>query len=358
MATVLVVGLGDLGSRVLDVLARSPRIERLVGSGRDPERGGARAGQCRLVAALQGGSRRVEFVRNDVGDVAATATLLRALDPDVIVTAASRHTWWRGAVEGVPYGAWLPLQLTLVRDLMRARREAGSAAVTVCLPFPDNVGPALAPLGLAPDLGAGNVTETAAKLELLAGEGAEVRLVMHHAAQRYAFPDFAALGGDDPGEPPWAAEARVDGRPLPQARVQELFHAPWPLPWGRDSHDLTAAAVAQVVEALLSETPRPTHAPAPAGRPGGYPLRIGGGRIALDLPPSIDEEQAVAINSRAARWDGLERVEPDGTLVFTDAVAEATEARLGVRVDRVAPGDTDAVADELERARERWNASR
>ena len=357
MATVLVVGLGDLGSRVLDVLARSPRIGRLVGSGRDAEGGAARAAQCRLVAALQGGALRVEFARNDVSDIAATASLLRSLDPDVIVTAASRHTWWRGAVDGVPYGAGLPLQLTLVRDLVRARNESGVAATVVCLPFPDNVGPALAPLGLAPDLGAGNVTETAAKLELLAGQGAEARLVMHHAAQRYAFPDFAALGDGEVEEPPWAAEVRIGSQPLPDERVRELFHAQWPLPWGRESHDLTAAATAQIVEALLSEEPLRTHAPAPAGRPGGYPLLVGAGRVALDLPASLGEDEAVAINARAARWDGLERVEPDGTLVFTDAVAEATERRLGIRVDRVAPADNDAVADELERARERWNAS-
>ena len=357
MATVLVVGLGDLGSRVLDVLARSPRIGRLVGSGRDADRGAARAAQCRLVAALQDGARRVEFARNDVSDIAATASLLHSLDAEVIVTAASRHTWWRGAVDDVPYGAWLPLQLTLVRDLVRARNESGVASPVVCLPFPDNVGPALEPLGLAPDLGAGNVTETAAKLELLAGEGAEARLVMHHAAQRYAFPDFASLGGGEVAEPPWAAEVRVGGGTLPDERVRELFHAPWPLPWGRESHDLTAAATAQIVEALLSDDSVRTHAPAPAGRPGGYPLLIGAGRVALDLPASLGEDEAVAINARAARWDGLERVEPDGTLVFTDAVAEATERQLGVRVERVVPSDNDAVADELERARERWNAS-
>ena len=115
-------------------------------------------------------ARHVEFVRNDVSDIAATASLLHSLDAEMIVTAASRHTWWRGAVDDVPYGAWLPLQLTLVRDLVRARNESGVASSVVCLPFPDNVGPALAPLGLAPDLGAGNVTETATKLELLAVE--------------------------------------------------------------------------------------------------------------------------------------------------------------------------------------------
>jgi hypothetical protein len=357
MATVLVIGLGDLGSRVLDILARSARIERLVGSGRDAEHGEARTAQCLLVAALQGGPRRVEFVRNDVSDVAATAALLSSLDPDVVVTAASRHTWWRRGVEGVPYGAWLPLQLTLVRDLVLARNGAGIAAPIVCLPFPDNVGPALAPLGLAPELGAGNVTETAAKLELLAGEGAEARLVLHHAAQRYAFPDFAALGGGESGEPPWAAEVLVGGEALAEERVDELFHAPWPLPWGRDSHDLTAAATARIVEALLSDQPVRTHAPAPNGRPGGYPLLVSRGAIELDLPAGLGEDEAVAINGRAARWDGLELVEADGTLVFTAAVADATERHLGVRVDRVAPGDVDAVAGELERARDQNRSS-
>jgi hypothetical protein len=265
VATVLVIGLGDLGSRVLDILARSARIERLVGSGRDAEHGEARTAQCRLVAALQRGPQRVEFVRNDVSDVAATAGLLGALHPDVVVTAASRHTWWRRGVEGVPYGAWLPLPAH-ARPRPRPRPQRRRHRRTHRLPaVPDNVGPALAPLGLAPELGAGNVTETAAKLELLAGEGAEARLVLHHAAQRHAFPSFAALGGGETEEPPWAAEVRVGGAPLPDERVLELFRAPWPLPWGRDSHDLTAAATAQIVEALLSDEPVRTHAPAPHG---------------------------------------------------------------------------------------------
>src|SRR5437868_3640200 len=89
--------------------------------------------------------------------------------------------------------------------LARSRR----LAPLVRLPLPHNVGPALAPLGLSPELGAGNVTERAVKLELLAREGAEARLLLHHAAQRYAFPDFAALGGGETEEPPWAAEVRL-----------------------------------------------------------------------------------------------------------------------------------------------------
>jgi hypothetical protein len=351
-ATVLVIGLGDLGTRVLDALARLPEIERLVGAGRDEERGRARAGQVAFVAELLGGPRRVEFERLDLVDVAATASLLRRLDPDLVVTAASRHTWWLPfadeRVDALPMGVWLPLQLVLVRRLMETRREAGVAAPVLSLPYPDGVGSALAPLGLAPELGAGNVAETAPKLALLAAREAgvardevRVRLVMHHAAQRVAF------GNDDAEEPPWAAEVLVRGEPLPHKQVERLFRAPWPLPLGRDTHELSAAATAHAVRALLREEPTATHAPAPNGLPGGYPVRLSRGRVELDLPEGLELADAIALNERAAAFDGIECIEPDGTVVLTAAVAEATERLLGLRLERVRPDEMDAVADEL-----------
>ena len=358
-ATVLVIGLGDLGTRVFDALARLPEIERLVGAGRNAEHGRARAGQAALVAELARGPRHVGFEPLDLGDVAAAAALLRRLDPDLVVTAASRHTWWRpfadDRVESLPFGVWLPLQLGLVRKLMEARREAGVAAWVVCLPYPDAVGPALAPLGLAPELGTGNVAETAPKLELLAAreagvarEEVQVRLVMHHAAQRVAFGPLV----DD--EPPWAAEVLVRGERLSPDEVDRLFRAAFPLPRGRDTHELSAAATAHAVRALLGEEPTATHAPAPDGLPGGYPVRLSRGGVELDLPPWLSREDAVALNERAAAFDGLDRIEPDGTIVFTSEVAAGTERLLGLRLGRVRPDEVDGVADELAaRARRR-----
>jgi hypothetical protein len=358
-ATVLVIGLGDLGTRVLDALARAPEIERLAGASRNAERGRARAGQAGLVAELSGGPRRVEFEPVDLRDVEATGSLLARFDPELVVMAASRLTWWRPpadpVVAAMPYAIWLPLQLTLVRSLMTARRESGVTGRVLSLPYPDAVGPALAPLGLAPDLGAGNVAETAPKLARLAGRGAEVRLVMHHAAQRVAFGAASYTGvhlhhgaGDvdvhlhHVDEPPWAADVRVGGERLPDERVHELFRAPIALPVGRGTHELTAAATAHAVRALLADEPVATHAPSPGGRPGGYPVQLSRAAIELDLPEWLDEAAAVDLNERAARWDGIERIEPDGTIVFT-------EAFLGI--ERVRPDEVDAVADELEERR-------
>jgi len=367
-ATVLVVGLGDLGVRVLQALARLPEIGWLVGASRDVERGTAYAAQAALIAHLAAGPRQVLFRRLDVLERTGTVGLLRQLDPDIVVMAASQHTWWRArsgdparvaALAALPYGAWLSLHLRPVRALMEARREAGVRARVVCLPLPDIVGPALAPLGLAPDIGAGNVTQAATKLAILAADSARVdreavrvRLVMHHAVERLAFGLFASLGGaesEPAGDPPWLADVSVQGDPVPAARVDTLFHAPYALPSGTASQELTAAATAHLVAALLSEQPQHTHAPAPQGRPGGYPVLVSRDAITLDLPPGVDEARARAINELAARWDGIEQILADGTIVFTEAIAAATERILGRSLERIAPDEQAALADDMAR---------
>jgi hypothetical protein len=355
--TVLVVGMGDLGRRVVEALSEHP-VARLVAAGRDLREASAVAGQAALVAALADGPRTVEPARIDLEDVDATAAELARLRPSVIVLAASRVTWWRlpERAAAVPYGAWLPLQLQLVRRLMEARAATGLDAPVVALPYPDAVGPVLAGAGLAPQLGAGNVLEMAAKLTALAAaraevrrEAVEVRLVAHHATERLAFSAFGALagGGGPPGPPPVLAQVLVDGSPLAEDTVRADLTAPYPLPAGRASHRLTAAATAATVAALLSDVPRRLHAPAPGGRPGGYPVRISRAGVELDLPDGLAEEDAVAVNAVAGRWDGIEAIAPDGTVTFGAWLSDALHAALGLRLQRVAPSEQEAVAEEL-----------
>lgn len=354
----MVVGLGDLGQCIVDALARSP-IGRVVAAARDEERARGVAGQAALIAAIDDGARRVEPARIDLEDRAATAAVLARLEPSVIVLTASRHTWRRVPehATAVPYGAWLPLHVQLTRALMEARADAGVRAPVVALPFPDAVGPVLAGAGLAPELGAGNVGEIAAKLEVLAAlrhgverAAVDVRLVAHHATERHAFSAFASLGGALPGPqgpPPIHACVRVDGAQLSADDVRSLFAAPYALGRGRETHTLTAATTVVAVQALLSDTPQRVHVPAPGGRPGGYPVRLSRAGVELDLPEGLTETDARAINAVAARWDGIEHIGHDGTVTFTPAVADATERLLGLRLGRLTLDDHAIVADEL-----------
>lgn len=361
----MVAGVGDLGRRLGNSLARHGGIDRLILAGRRPEVVRAYTDQLRIIAALSGGPAVVRFEQVDLDDRAQTAGMLQRVRPDVLVLTASRATWWRPLtadpiracqLSALPYGAWLPIHVSLVRRVMEANREADVKTRVISLPFPDAVGPALAPLGLAPHIGAGNVAEVAAKLQVLAAaefvaspSDVIVRLVMHHASERIAFDAFTGLSGDrvDVSEPPWLGEVAVRGRRVPDEWVDPAFRTPYPLPPGPESQEMTAAAAVQVVTALLAEEPRLLNAPAPEGLPGGYPVLVNRTGIKLHLPQDITREAAIAINRRAGRWDGIAAIESDGTVVFTTAVTDATEGILGLRLDRVTPGDMETVAAEM-----------
>jgi hypothetical protein len=353
---VLVVGLGDLGQRIVNALAHRPGA-RLVAAARDAEVARAAAGQATLIAALCDGPPTIEAACIDLDQIDATAAELARLQPSVIVLAASRLTWWRlpERAASIPYGAWLPFHVTLVRKLMQARAAAGVHAPVVALPYPDGVGPILAGGALAPELGAGNVLELAAKLVTVAAQRTnvsrrkvDVRLIAHHAVQRTAFTAFSALGGHEPSSPPpFLARMFVDGQAVPDATVREYLAGPLALPHGRATHMLTAAATIATVDALLSRTPRRLHVPAPGGRPGGYPVTISRAGVELDLPAGVSEADAIAVNAVAARWDGIEQIAPDGTLTLTVAASDEIERQLGLRLKRIALDEQQPVCDEL-----------
>jgi len=288
-----------------------------VAAARDAEHARAVAGQAALVAALCGGPAVV-----DLGDRDGLAELLARLQPDIIVLTASRLTWWRVPehARSLPYGAWLPLHVPLVRSLMQARDAAGLSAPVVALPYPDAVGPALAGSGLAPQTGAGNVLETAAKFAVVTAgrarvglEAVDVRLLAHHAPS----------GSRSAPSASWWRCRRSD-RPAATAR--------------RGCRQRRGAA----------RQPQRLHVPAPAGRPGGYPVHISRVGINLGLPPGMTESEAIAVNAVAARWDGVERIEPDGAFVHSGWVSDTLERTLGLRLERVEPADSDAIADDLE----------
>lgn len=358
-ATVLVAGLGDLGTRAVHALARLP-VGRLVAAAREAEHAAVVANRAGLVAELSGGAGRVEAAHLDLDDPEATARTFGALAPDVIVAAASRHSWWRTppGLRPLPYGAWVSLHVPLVRAVTAAREAAVPGARVVGLPHPDAVGPILAGTGLAPDVGAGNVAEIAAKVRLAAArraqvprEDVDVRIVAHHAAERHVLSLSSERDGSPEPEtrPPVRAVVTVAGTPLGEDEIRSLLGSPFALGEARETHEVTAASTAEVVAALLADERRRLHAPAPHGRPGGYPVSIGRAGIALDLPPGLDEETARAVNAVASRWDGIEAIGPDGTVTFTATVAERSEQLLGLRLERVGPGEHEETGRELER---------
>ena len=146
-----------------------------------------------------------------------------------------------------------------------------------------------------------------------------VRILAHHAQV------YVAMQAHEPADPANAARctwARV-GSVMTASRIG---HQRWP----RDSAKRRrgsgrtpgARGAASRATSLRWSTP------APGGLPGGYPVWIANGAVTLDLPPGLTEQDAIAFNESMARWDGIDRIDADGTVHFTAASRDAV-AGLG-----------------------------
>ncbi len=355
---ILLIGLGDLGGVILEFLARDPRLNRIVVGSRSPEKGLARCNLARLGGLAQGYQPEIDFVAIDLKREEETAETIARIDPDLILLSATLQTWWlldllpashSEPVARAGFGIWLPVHLALARHLMRILKRIDYHGLTLTAPYPDVVNCVLGRLGLAPTCGIGNIAEVEARVRAVAASrlattprSIKVWMVCHHALE-------ARLSGRSNGDlPPFHLRIERDGRDVTeQAGGSSLLTAPWPMPGGRLTHFLTAATAVRLMRSLLVEPEGVQHVPGPNGLPGGYPVRAERSGVTPLPIPGLNPRDAIAINERSQPYDGIERIEPDGSVVFAAESVQALKDTLGYDCVRLAPDEIDAKAEEL-----------
>ena len=356
--TIMLIGLGGLGSIVLELLAREEGLGRIIIGSRNAGRGMARCNLARLDAMAQGYAPDISFVSLDLNDKEAVAEMVQREAPDIILSTATMQTWWlpdllppeqAAVIKGAGFGVWLPVHLTLTLKLMEALRDAAYPGVTLTAPFPDVVNCVLGRLDLAPTCGVGNVDEIVPKVRLLAAQrlaaspdAVRVLLVGHHAL-------LSAVFGKPTGEiPPYFLRVEYGGQDVTGAiSADELLLAPYPLPSGPVTNFLTAGSVVRLIRAFLSDGEELLHAPAPNGLPGGYPVVVSSSGARPAPIEGLTLAEAIAINERSHRFDGIERIETDGTVVFCPEAVDVLRRELGYDCDRLAPNESEERAKEL-----------
>jgi len=345
VTTILLTGVGDLGGWALEFLARTPEVDRIVTVKRSPSSGPSRVSLARLGAIFQGHNKRFEHHTLDLADEDATARFLARVRPDVVLHSATVQSprrfmnadiddGLRAEIRAATFSLWLPWHLMPATQLVRATEMAGVQTLIVNAAFPDVVNAAIwARFGHGPIAGAGNVEVSAAAVLGYAmeatGEHADtvdVRLVGSHALMAYG----ASVV-------PHHFQLTVRGRDVTSGYDLAAILSSWPEPivWGRtDCFSLFAASAVKNAVALIGSEPVKTHVSGPLGLPGGYPAKVGGGRIELDLPDGVSPEEAVTTNEAAARFDAIERIEADGAVVYTGEARAAMES-IGYRCEAV-----------------------
>jgi hypothetical protein len=354
----MIVGLGGLGSVILELLARERHFDQIVIASRDARRGPARCNLARLGALAQGYQPDIRFIPLDLHEVDAVGEAISVVDPHVLLCTASLQAWWlpdllppepRARLRKGGFGIWCPVHLTLPLKLMDALSRVPFQGHTLMAPFPDVVNVVLGRVGHPPTCGIGNLDEVVPKLALLAAERLEVAsdqihvtLVAHHALER------AVFGQPQEKIPPYHLRIEYQGEDVTeQVRGRDLLITPYPIPSGPDWHFLTAGSTLRLLQALTSENEVRLHVPGPHGLPGGYPVRVSRTGVRLTPIQGLSQEEAIAINERSHPFDGIEKVDSDGTVVFTPQAAETLWEVLGLDKDRFTPGEAEPLAEEL-----------
>ena len=339
--TVMLFGIGAVGGPALLLLAGSEGVDRIVASGRDEDLSVFKMDMAAFSATYQGFSKRFEFRKNDVNDIDATARLLDEIKPDVVFLTLAIHppnyisiiplpAEARDKLRAAGFGAQLPWHLPLPAKFMQAVKKSGIQTHVVNGSFPDVANPALwKHFGFGPTVGMGNSDLVAARLirhvsqvENVPAHDVVLCLVGSHALQVHGsqagVPFFLKIQLGDRDitskyDINWLTQRR---NPLsnrsPEER-QAARHSIEPF-----SNYMIAASAVKNIMAMIRDTNEYTQTSSPNGLIGGYPVRLNAQGAEVVLPQELTLEQAIKINEAAEKFDGIEQIKDDGTIVYTD----------------------------------------
>ena len=362
-STIMMVGLGDLGGHVLEMLVRAPGSRRIITADVNEEWGYRKTNIAAFGAAQMGHYPQLEFCKIDLFNVEQTAETIARTKPDIIYSAATLQSWW--VINTLPkevfdkldkarFGPWLPMHLTLVWKLMQAVKETGLDIKVVNSSFPDAVNPTLAKAGLAPTIGIGNVANPVPPLRSSIAyqlgrpmKDVTILFFCQHFVSHY-IPRFGDAGGS-----PYYLKAIVDGNDVTGDVDMHRVLADLPKRFrragGRDGQILTASSAAGITLAMADDTGDFMHAPGPAGLPGGYPVRVDASGGTVVLPKDLTLEEAIRINEEGQRYDGIDGIEADGTVHYVGEKMAIMKEMIGYECETMKLEETEERYRELDR---------
>jgi hypothetical protein len=357
----LIVGGGKLGRQILQILAPRNVFIFYVAS-RELDHAVRTCNLIRQGCLQMGVSCVLHPVALELGasQIDENAAVIARIRPDIILNCASLHSWrWLrdlpaplyAALGKAQLGPWLPMHLAPAYDLMRAVVSSRVKALTVNAAYPDVVNVVLDKVGLAPDVGVGNIANlipamrlSIARLALCDSQQVQVKLAAQHSLSH----QLARVG--KPLQSHYRLAYRIDGKDCTGAFDDALiFNGVCTHFRSLDDQFLTATSAVSVVENLFSLNEAETHAPGPHGLPGGYPVRIGMGQVLLSLPYGVSRSDAISVNQQGQRQDGIREVHADGRVSFESEQMAIMESLLGYSIQCLHLTDVHACAAELGR---------
>lgn len=324
---VLITGTGSLARSIIMAFSTAGTQALRIGIGaRSPRKADwlALAANSRATAfGLGHFFRPVEIDWSSEDQMVETLSTCR---PKVIIhTATLQSSWeltkpsaWSSLIAEGGFVLTAPMHAVLPGRLAKASRIAGIDVVLINGCYPDFVNGLLKAANCPVSVGFGNICilSTAIAAFLSLREPGAVRMLAQwepHVA------DFR--------EPP---QKRRDSKTMVWINGERIDHfhqrfrdIRFPSATDDDLNLLTGSLAVPMALAFLGAQSYVGHAPGPEGRSGGYPIAIRGGKLSLDLPTGLSEDEAIAFNTR---FEEAEHVRFDRSSKVVELTGPAREA--------------------------------
>lgn len=353
---VILFGSGGFAARILfDLAATGPAGLSVAIVGRDPVRLAWLRTAAMARTTMFGRNLRIDDYSLDSFSTDLVAQFLRDRRPRVVANTASiqggrtvtdKPDPWTKITREAGLGVTAVLQAKLSLDISAAVAAAAPSAVFVNCCYPDVVNPMIAAAGRPIVSGIGNVAILA---HAFAGALAPERPRLHLLAQHAALSAFRSDAHERVGKAP--LRLWIDGEEINDiyARFAAVKLASEPV------IDISGASGAPLIAAMALGEAWNGHAPGPNGLPGGYPVRLEGGRLKLDLPSGVDENAAIAWNRAFEEANGVV-VESNGFVRYTGKVEAALRRISQPLAAGFSMRDFDAVFQDMSALRARLRA--
>ena len=350
-ATILIVGSGSLARAISYTLALLlSRPHRVIVCARSRNQ----LNDIMYVSRAQAASVQSPVLFDSVefeAESGDAGKLLSSFDPDVVVNCASYHSPWERIHQSSPwtqllrsagFGFTLPLQAAFPVKFAKAVAGHSRSILFINGCYPDAVNPLLRALDLPVFCGIGNIALVAATLRSALGLMPPHRLqvLAHHHHLHTPTP-----GVDE-------AQAWVDGKRC--ENVGSLL-AGQRTSTGLEVNKVIGCTGAVLLRDIIEEREVETHVPGPFGLPGGYPVRVAGARMELNLPSGLSECEAIAWNQRVAVADGV-KILPHGHVEFVGETRQAFRQYLPQVADGFRASEIDKVTQSMLELRMRLRA--
>lgn len=358
---ILIVGLGNLGGHVLDLLTKHESQHEIVVAGRNETLLNQRINLALFCAAQQNLFPKVSYKIMDLNNIEQSAETLKEINPDVVFSTATLQSWRIitqlpkevfADLDQAEFGPWLPMHLVPVHKLMQAVKMSGIKSIVVNAAFPDAVNTVLAKVGLAPTVGIGNVANILPAFKYSSAseinsspEYIELRLI----AQHYLSHRIPRSG--DAGGCAYHLSVLHKGEDISDSinhdQMFKKLTSRFKRIGGIDGQALTAASALSVLSTVLNDKKEVVHAPGINGLPGGYPVKFDGHNFSLDLPAKVSLEEAIKINEIGLKFDGITAIDEEGTAHFCEKSMEIMQNMLGYHCKKMRLDEAEEAAKEL-----------